>query len=61
MKKLILGFAALLAMVAFSTTTLVAEDHKCGEGKCGTSKPAKCGDGKCSDGKCSSNKCGKGQ
>lgn len=56
MKKLILGFAALLAIVAFSTTTLVAEDHKCGEGKCGTSKPAKC-----SDGKCSSNKCGKGK
>jgi len=35
MKKIILGFAALLAIVAFNTTTLVAEDAKCGEGKCG--------------------------
>ena len=48
MKKFILGFATLLALVAFSTTTLVAEDSKCGEGKCGTSQPdTKCGAGKC--------------
>ena len=64
MKKIILGFAALLAIVAFNTTTLVAEDAKCGEGKCGTSKPAKCGEGKCGsekpkpDAKCGEGKCG---
>jgi len=52
MKKLILGFAAVLAMMAFSTTSLTAEDSKCGTGKCGTEKPAKCGEGKCASGKC---------
>ncbi|CAA6804991.1 MAG: Unknown protein [uncultured Sulfurovum sp.] len=68
MKKLTLGFAAVLAMIAFGTTTLTAEDAKCGEGKCGTSKPtkpeSKCGEGKCGtdkpkpDAKCGAGKCG---
>lgn len=71
MKKLILGFAAVLAMIAFSTTTLTAEESKCGAGKCGTEKPAKpvkpeskCGEGKCGtdkpkpDAKCGAGKCG---
>jgi len=64
MKKLTLGFAALIAMVALSTTSLTAEDSKCGQGKCGTSKPAKCGQGKCGsekpkpDARCGQGKCG---
>lgn len=58
MKKLILGLTVLLAMVAFTTSSLVAEDSKCGEGKCNTEKPAKCGtekpkpESKCGEGKC---------
>ncbi len=50
MKKLTLGFAALIAMVALSTTSLTAQDAKCGQGKCGSEKPkpeSKCGQGKC--------------
>lgn len=42
MKKIILGLAALLAIVAFSTTTLTAADDKA-PAKCGNDKPAKCG------------------
>jgi uncharacterized low-complexity protein len=62
MKKLTLGFAAVLAMIALGTTTLVAEDHKCGEGKCASEKPAKCGEGKCgSDKPKPESKCGKGK
>jgi len=61
MKKLILGFAAVLAMMAFSTTSLTAEDSKCGTGKCGTEKPAKCGEGKCATGKCGEGKCASGK
>lgn len=64
MKKLILGLTVLLAMVAFTTSSLVAEDSKCGEGKCNTEKPAKCGEGKCGtekpkpESKCGEGKCG---
>ena len=67
MKKLTLGFAAVLAMIAFATTSLTAEDSKCGTGKCGTekpAKPAKCGEGKCGsekpkpESKCGAGKCG---
>ena len=58
MKKLTLGFAALLAIVAFSTTSLVAADHKCGEGKCASDKPAKCGGDKNTTKKCGEGKCG---
>lgn len=62
MKKVILGFAALMAMVALSTTTVTASDAKCGEGKCGTEKPAKCGEGKCGSEKPKpSPKCGEGK
>ena len=43
MKKLILGFAALLAIAAFSTTTLTAADGASSDdaapAKCGSSKP----------------------
>jgi len=56
MKKLILGFVAVLAMMAFSTTSLTAEDSKCG-----TEKPAKCGEGKCATGKCGEGKCASGK
>ena len=44
MKKLILGFAALLAMIAFSTTTVTADDAT--PTKCGSDKPSKCGSSK---------------
>lgn len=43
MKKIILGFTALAAVMTLGTTTLLADDNKCGAHKCGTSKPAKCG------------------
>jgi len=56
MKKLILGLAALLAMIAFSTTSLTAE-----ESKSGTEKPAKCAAGKCESGKCGQGKCASGK
>ncbi len=62
MKKLTLGFAALIAIVAFGTTTLIAGDKKCSSekpGKCNSEKPGKCSSdrpGKCGTGKCSSDK-----
>ena len=37
MKKLILGFTALLAIVAFSTTTVTAADEA--PAKCGSATP----------------------
>ena len=37
MKKLILGFAGLFAIVAFSTTTVTADDAT--PAKCGSDKP----------------------
>lgn len=69
MKKVILGLAALVAVMTLGTTSLVAHDHaKCGASKCGTSKPAKCGgetptakcggDKNASSGKCATAKCG---
>jgi len=44
MKKLILGFVALLALIAFSTTTVTADDTT--PTKCGSDKPSKCGSSK---------------
>jgi len=58
MKKIVLGFMALFAIMAFSTTAMASvtptssytqtqndDDSKCGSGKCGGDE--KCGTGKC--------------
>lgn len=66
MKKVILGFTALAAVMTLGTTSLLAEESKCGASKCGTSKPAKCGGdkpaSKCGgDKNATSSKCGAGK